>query len=372
MATTPRTRFTRVMLPPIAVAAVMGGTFAAPASAAVAEDPVTATFVEHGPGLNRVVPDADGDRRSAGSVFLALPDGTKVEAFCLEFEKFVAEDGTYTAVPWAKTGKSAAVLSQAAYIAESHEDVGTPYTDPAWETAAAQVAIWELTDTKLVDATKLGNKKFAERVDALVASANADAESAATEPVLAYELEGTKSVKGEGETSLEVISGKLTSTTGAPVANQAVAFVVDGEEKVVTTDEAGVASLELPRSEAARTVSLRFTAEVEPGTVFQPSSADGQAMVSADGFTIERQASLTIAAYVPPVAVEPTPEAEPTPEPEQPQPTVSPKPEPEAPKPVVDVPKKLPTTGGTGVAGLLAAAAGLTGAGIAGRRLFRK
>lgn len=357
-------RLLRALPASLAAAAMFALTLGiAPASVA-AEGGTTATYDRKGAGADSVVADSTGKKWPAGSHFLKLADGTELEVFCIEFNNFdIDKTGTYRAHGWPAANLDHAQLSKAADIAARHKKIGTPLS-PAWmESAAAQVAIWTITDN--IDHTTINNADLVKRVNKLIARASATRKA----PAISYELDGVNSVAGTGEDAKDRVSVMLTSPTGATVAEQDVVFVVDGVEQTVKTDGTGIANLDLPRSEIERKVSVRYQTKVAPGAVFIPESGK-QALIATTGYTLTAASDLTVAAAQPP-AEDPV---KPTKDPVKEKPTKDPVIEEKTPHPTKPqpLPEELPTTGALPALMALAGAGALVGGGLWGRRRFRK
>jgi LPXTG-motif cell wall-anchored protein len=256
--------------------------FAAPA----ADGTVTASYTKDGTGLKGVLPDADGKRWPAGS-FVFNVEGGAVETYCIQFTNSdVEKTGAYTAQSWAQAGVKN--LDKAADVAARHDSIGTPMTDPQWEKAATQVAIWHFTDAVAWD--KTGNAKFTARVDQLIKGA-----TAATEPASSFKLTATANVTGTGEDAKDVIVAALTTATGAPLAGQDLTVVVDGEETNVKTDAAGSATVTVDAGDAERTAKVVFDGTAEAGTVLAPATGK-QKVLTATYAPITREAAVQLAA----------------------------------------------------------------------------
>lgn len=357
-------RALRVLFP-LAAAGAMGALALAP-TAAMAETPApagpaTATYGGPGVGYNTVI-----EGRAAGTIRLQVEGDETIEVYCVQYGVDMATTGKYVAV----AKPSIKNLGKVADIAARHTQIGTKLSDPRAENVAAQLAIWTLTDAK--DISKVPNAAIVKRAEQIAKGAK-EVPGGPSGAVLTADVK----VTGTGDDAKDVVTAKVTTPDGVPMADQNVTLTL-GEAKVSgKTGAAGTVVLTLDAPEKASAAQLTLTTKVAAGTVFDPGSK--QAVISTEAAAITRVTPVQMLGEpTPPPAPSPTPthSAEETPSPVPtpthtvtPPATDTPKPDP---TPTFDTkepkPKELPYTGGWVAPWMFAAAVGAAGAGVALKR----
>lgn len=274
--------FVRSVLRVAAAAAVGLSGAILPATGAFATPPtdgtVTAAPVRGGPGYNRVYGPAsnpDG-RRSAGTEVIKVEAGPEVQAFCVQIAVDYNRSGSFVAVRHAASG--IANIAKAADVAVRHNQIGTPFPDVNLEAAAAQVAIWKLTDGVPVTTEMIGSgdQAFVDRVDALVAAATPRSDG----PV-AFQLRVSATTKAGKTTAVAHLAGK----GGVGIPGQKI--TLNGHGDAVTGAD-GAARWTFPATKGG-SVSAVWSGTLPAGSVLLPDGV-GQAVVTTEPAAIRREA----------------------------------------------------------------------------------
>jgi hypothetical protein len=368
----------------IAFLAVFDGGVAM-AATGVADTPdstITATYARNGIGLSNVIADAQGKLYPAGFAYLSV-QGQETKAFSVDFDNpDVDKTGIYKSTDW--TAVTPANLGKATDIATRHDAIGTRFSLSNWEAAAAQVAIWAVTND--VPYKAISNPAFVSRVDALVAGASAAAYRPA--PSTGLNLEFLAAT--DPGTVANRLRATLTTNSGQPFAGKDVTFVVDGTTVTATTNSDGIAMVDIAATTAVSTATATFVSSVSAGVVFAPITGKTP-MLTAEPVTATISDSIDQGGLVglPPPSVPSTtapplsalPPAAPAPAPDlAPAPAPAPTP---LPGPALTTspglvgqattrlpaPTELPYTGGWAQGWMLAVGLAVAAAGLVGRRL---
>lgn len=336
-----------LLLAPTAASAAAGDGHTATATGVAA----TATFKGPGTGWDGVI-----NGRAAGTNVISTAFGD-IETFCIQYNVPGATDGAFTSVAW-----PAGFPAKAADIAAHHNDMAGKLSDQRSENAAAQLAIWHLTDD--VNHQIVPNAAIVARADQILAAAKDIAPVNSTFNV-DVDVTTAKGASGLGETTVTV---SVHEADGDPVVGASVNIAPDKPIPGLSADSIGAVtladgtvSIPLPAPLTATTADITFNTVVPAGAVWAPEG-DNQLVVSAGQARATMSAAQDV--VLPPLAADPTPEptAEPTPQQTEPAVTTTSQQPPAA--AVEAKPTVLPHTGALAPAGavlaLLAVAGGAT------------
>jgi hypothetical protein len=238
----------------------------------------TGTPAGYGDGYNDVI--------GSTSVYNTLMDinGNKVFVYCLLQPLAYVAHGTYTAT----TTPSASIknVELADDIAANSSKIGVPLTIANEEAVAVQVAIWN--ETSGFNIYQVQNLDITNRVNALIGGATPLAPT--TSGAI---LRVTHTTSGNDT----VVRVALTSSNGAPLADQGVA-VTSSKRHEYTTNADGVVSLKVPNG---HNVSVTWVGSLPAGTVMTVPTKNSQPLVTAGAATISRTVSFATAPRARPV-----------------------------------------------------------------------